>query len=616
MPVFGGLSFIDAPGAEARATTNPNQATLLTAKIAVDHRRIRLVPGRRSLMAVPPSYVGLDQALGTRHWALVSGASHARQTTVTGGDVRSRSAPAGIRQGFGRRAFGGRDRRLAQLESTPMARWTFGEFVLDLTPASSSARARRSRCRRKPFTCSSIPRPSTRPGRSPRPSCRSTSGPARSWWEKNLTNLVSEYSARRFGEDPAHPQFIRTVPVMATPSAARRLRRPHERPAHNLPAPLTNFIGREREMVEIQSLMAAARLVTLTGAGGCGKTRLALEAAATVLDRFADGVWFVDLAALSDAGLLTQTVASALGLREGPGRSIGGALEDFVRTRRMLLVLDNCEHFDCRVRAARGGAASCGSGAAHPRDEPRGIGPGWGNGVARAVVVAPGIGRGAARRGPARQSDAVRLFVARATAVDSTFAFTHDNASVVTEVCRRLDGIPLALELAAARLKVLSIDQIHARLHDRFALLTGGSRTAVARQRTLEATVQWSYDLLSDAERRLLHWLSVFAGGWTIEAAEDVTTGDGIERQELLDSAVPARGQVARARRARRRRRPAVSLSRDRPAVRAERLLQSGEAGRLRDRHLSFFYDLARRAEPELLSHDQLAWLNRLDRDR
>jgi non-specific serine/threonine protein kinase len=206
------------------------------------------------------------------------------------------------------------------------------------------------------------------------------------------------------------------------------------------------------------------------------------------------------------------------------------------------------------------------------------------------------------------------LFIERAAAVDPAFTVTGANASMVAQVCHRLEGIPLAIELAAARVTVLSIEQIDSRLNDRFHLLTGGSRTAVARQRTLKATVDWSYDLLSDSERQLLRRLSVFAGGWTMEAAEEVTSGNGSEREDVLDvlsrlvdkSLVNVDSEIHESRRYR--------FPRQCVSAR-ERLLQSGEADRLRDRHLAFFHELVQRAEPELTRAGQVIWLNRLQQE-
>jgi non-specific serine/threonine protein kinase len=214
-----------------------------------------------------------------------------------------------------------------------------------------------------------------------------------------------------------------------------------------------------------------------------------------------------------------------------------------------------------------------------------------------------------------QQYEAVRLFADRAVAVMPAFATTESNAATVVEICRRLDGIPLAIELAAARLNVLSVDQISVRLNDRFRLLTGGSRTAVARQRTLEATIDWSYDLLSETERTVLCRLSVFPGGWTLEAAEDVCAGDGIDQDtmlELLSHLVDKSLIIVDAEAGGERRYHFLETVRQ---YGRERLVRSGDAERVRDRHLSFFSELVRRAEPELQKADQVSWLNRLQRE-
>jgi non-specific serine/threonine protein kinase len=382
----------------------------------------------------------------------------------------------------------------------------------------------------------------------------------------------------------------------------------------NLPEQLTSFIGRSHEIAEIERVCSSARLVTLTGAGGCGKTRLALKVATNLSDRCSDGVWIVDLAPLSEPTLVTQTVASVLDVREGQHRSLIEALSDYLRPRQLLLLLDNCEHLiapcaplvETLLRAAPTLHILVTSREALGVD-------------GEAVWRVPSLSLPDRAQPPAAETvsqyEAVRLFVDRARLVQPAFAVTESNAKTVTEICRRLDGIPLAIELGAARLKVLSVEQIHARLEDRFRLLTGGSRTALARQRTLEAAMTWSYELLSDVERRLLCRLSVFPGGWTLEAAEDVCAGDGIDTRDIVDllshlvdkSLVIVDDSATGDRRYR-------FLETVRQYGR-ERLLQSSEAAGWRDRHLTFFFQLARRAEPELRAADQAAWLNRLQLD-
>jgi predicted ATPase/DNA-binding winged helix-turn-helix (wHTH) protein len=428
--------------------------------------------------------------------------------------------------------------------------------------------------------------------------------------EKNLTNLVGEIRAA-LGDAPAHPTFIRTVPRFGYAFLESRGvdLRGDGPTTHNLPEPLTSFIGRERETAEVLRLLPSARLLTLTGAGGCGKTRLALEVSRKALDGFRDGVWLVDFTPLSAPDLVPQTVASAFDVRPGPGRSFHQALSDYFRGRHVLLVLDNCEHV----------ISAC-AGFVEPllQEAPRltilvtsrerlAIA---GETVWRVPSLSLPDSQKPTSVDTLERGEAVRLFLERAAAVDPGFALTSGNAATVADVCRRLDGIPLAIELAAARLNVLTIEQIYSRLNDRFRLLTGGSRTAVARQRTLEAAVDWSSDLLSEAERRLLRRLSVFAGGWTIETAEDVCSDAAVDRHAVLDllsrlvdkSLIVVDNEAAGNRRYR-------FLETVRQYSR-ERLTESGETAGIRNRHLAIFLDLARRAEPELTKADQVKWLN------
>jgi non-specific serine/threonine protein kinase len=414
---------------------------------------------------------------------------------------------------------------------------------------------------------------------------------------------------------------------------------PSDRHSHNLPAPLTSFIGRQQEIAELVGLLPSARLLTLTGAGGSGKTRLALQVARQVLDRFSDGVWLADLAPLAEPALVAQTVASILEVRQAPNRTLVETLSDQLRNRRLLLVLDNCEHLitasaelaETLLRASAGLTILATSREAlgiagettwrvpsltlpDPDLEVR-LPPSRAKRAAASLAEANGGGGTpdpTNRSGDLLAYEAIQLLVARAAAVDSGFTITSGNAGTVADVCRRLDGIPLAIELAAARLKVLSIEQIHARLDDRFRLLASTQRAAIGRQRTLEATVDWSYDLLSDDERLLLRRLSAFAGGWTLEAAEHVCAGDAIEREEVLDlmSRLVDKSLVTVDEGAGGRRRYRYLETVRQYAW--ERLQQSGEADAVRARHFEFFLDLARGAEPELWKAEQLQWLDRL----
>jgi len=308
---------------------------------------------------------------------------------------------------------------------------------------------------------------------------------------------------------------------------------------NNLPRQLTRFIGREREIEEVTRLLATTSLLTLVGSGGAGKTRLALQVAADLLDAYPDGVWLVELAPLSDPSLVPQAVAAALSVREQAGRPVLDTLAEHLRARSLLLVIDNCEHLvaSCAVVVESLLRACPGLRVLATSREGLGIA---GETIWRIPSLSlpdPGGFSAEASDVVARltQFEAVRLFVDRALAVAPDFSVTNQNAPAVAQICTHLDGIPLAIELAAARVRLLTPDQIAARLDDRFRLLTGGSRTALPRQQTLRALVDWSHDLLSEPERVLLRRLSVFAGSWTLEAAEAVCAGERIDAFDILD---------------------------------------------------------------------------------
>ncbi|MGI8915129.1 MAG: ATP-binding protein [Chloroflexota bacterium] len=309
---------------------------------------------------------------------------------------------------------------------------------------------------------------------------------------------------------------------------------PDEAPRHNLPAPLTSFVGQEQTIGEVAAELATARLVTLVGVGGVGKTRLALEVAVGVLGRYPDGVWLVELAPIGDPMLVPATVALAVGVREQPGKAIAETLRQALRTRSLLLVLDNCEHLlDACARLADALLRGCpGLRILATSREALGI-----SGEFSRVV--PSLAAPDPDHVPPVSAlvnySAVRLFSERALAVQSAFVLSERNASAVVQVCSRLDGIPLAIELAAARVRSLPVEQLLGRLEDRFRLLMGGNRAALPRHQTLLAATAWSYDLLTEPERRLFDRLSVFAGGFTLKAAEAVCARDGIEMGDVLD---------------------------------------------------------------------------------
>jgi predicted ATPase len=306
-----------------------------------------------------------------------------------------------------------------------------------------------------------------------------------------------------------------------------------EAPRHNLPAPITSFVGREHELADVQARLAEARLLTLTGVGGCGKTRLALEVARAVLDRYPDGVWLVELASLADPALVPYSVAGVVGGRESAGQSTVSALALQLRNRCLLLVLDNCEHLlDACARLVDALLRACSDlKVLATSREPLGL---TGEIAWRVPSLRVPDPQHLAPLPELRQNPSVQLFAERAASAQAQFMLTERNAPAVAQICQRLDGIPLALELGAARMEALTAQQLAARLDERFRFLTGGSRAALPRQQTLRATLDWSYALLSDPEKRLFNRLSVFAGGWTLEAAEAVCAGDGIEREEVV----------------------------------------------------------------------------------
>jgi predicted ATPase/DNA-binding SARP family transcriptional activator len=389
-------------------------------------------------------------------------------------------------------------------------------------------------------------------------------------------------------------------------------------PRTNLRAQLTSFVGRDEELRRVGKLLAGSRLVTVVGSGGAGKTRLATELAGRCADLAPDGIWMVELAAVTEEQDVVQAALSALGVREtalldnarmdaraDPRRerepvrrlatSIGG--------RSVLVVLDNCEHVVlAAAQLADALLAACPRlrVVATSREQ---------LGVAGEVLYQiPPLDWPPDREDPAaRDYPAVRLFAERAAAVRPDFAVTAENLADVVEVCRRLDGMPLAIELAAARLRSLSVAQVAARLDDRFRLLTGGVRTALPRHQTLRAVVEWSWDLLDEDERVLARRLSVFPGGATLEAVEDVCAGPGLPREDVLGTlaALVDKSLVE------------VSDQRYRMletvrAYGAERLAEAGELDALHGAHARHFTALAEAAEPRIRSHEQLEWIARL----
>jgi predicted ATPase/DNA-binding SARP family transcriptional activator len=414
---------------------------------------------------------------------------------------------------------------------------------------------------------------------------------------------------------PEHTQMYQEILTGRFPRLVEREQRytrsVRQSPPTNLPVQLTSFVGREREKDDYLRLLRANRLITLTGPGGCGKTRLALEMASALRQEYRDGVWLVELGALQDPALAPQTVATAVGLHDSRGRLPTDLLVAELQRRHMLIVLDNCEHL---IEAA----AQLGELLLQRCPSVRILA------TSREPLHAPGeiICLVPSLRLPDTAAvdvtvaetllayESVRLFRDRACAVTPDFEVSAENASAVIEICHRLDGIPLALELAATRLRALSPEQIAARLDDAFSVLLGGSRTALTRQRTLRATIDWSYDLLSDEERGLFRRLAIFAGGFTIEALEAIC-----ESKDTAPAVLELFAQLVD--------KSLVTVDREGASQRyhlletirqyaLERLQASGEVSALRQRHRDWYLALAEQSEGILRGPEQGDWLNRL----
>jgi predicted ATPase len=365
---------------------------------------------------------------------------------------------------------------------------------------------------------------------------------------------------------------------------------------NNLPLQLTTFIGREKERAEIKELLHSARLVTLTGSGGTGKTRLSLEVGGELLTAFPNGVWLVELAPLTNPEQIVPALAQVFGLQELSFNSLEAFVMDFLHDKKLLLILDNCEHL----------IAACARLVDKLLRQCAGLK------VLASSREALGIAGEVAYRIPSlADSESNCLFEERARAANPAFALTNENAAFVTQICARLDGIPLAIELAAARIQLFSVDQIASRLDDRFKLLTGGSRTALPRQHTLRALIDWSYDMLGEEERRLFRRLSVFAGGWTFEAAEFVAPKQDV--LELLTQLVNKSLVVVDNDGRETTRYHLLETIRQ---YARDKLLDAGEAFEVRTLHSQFFLQMAEAAEPHFYRADSEKVISSLDNER
>lgn len=381
-------------------------------------------------------------------------------------------------------------------------------------------------------------------------------------------------------------------------------------PRHSLPAQLTTFVGRDATIASLREMLPRSRCLTLTGAGGIGKTRLATELAAAVADRYTDGAWFVDLAPISDTRFVAGTIASTLRIAGEPDGPIIDAIREFVRERALLLVLDNCEHLlpacapvakDLLQAGPRVTIIATSREPLHFAGEIT---------FAVPALPVPAAGNDATSE---IANPAVQLFRDRAAAVSPAFALTPRNLPAVARICRKLDGIPLAIELAAARTRALPVEAIASHLADRFRLLESGDATVLPRQQTLRATIDWSYDLLAPAERTLFHRLAAFNGGFALDAVAAVAESDAIAAQDVPDllGKLVDKSLVA------------FDLHRERYDMletvhqyALERLVASGEERRTRDRHLAFYVKLGAWARRELDGPGQAACVARLDDER
>ena len=451
-------------------------------------------------------------------------------------------------------------------------------------------------------------------------------------------DLPEGVSLRDLGDhrlkDLQHPEQVFQLVTSDLPGSFPSLKSLDTLP-NNLPLQLTSFIGREKEIAEVKGLFSATRLLTLTGSGGCGKTRLGLHVVADLLEGYAEGVWVVELAPLSDPSLVTQEVASVLGIREESGESLMGSpdapsstsgvdsllnrLTNYLKSKGLLLFLDNCEHLiEACIKLVDILLHSC------PNLK-----------ILVASREALGIAGESAYRVPSlslpdpgnmpsvenlAKYESVNLFIDRAVAAVSTFRINEDKGAAVAQICHRLDGIPLAIELAAVRVKSLSVEEIKSRLDDNFRLLTGGSRSALPRQQTLRATIDWSNNLLSEPEKALLNRMSVFSGGWTLSAAEAVCADEdnvGVNSHihldevldlltSLVDKSLVIAEEVSSFGEGGKTRYHMLEMVR---GYGRERLVESGDSERVRDLHLDFFLRFAEEAESQIQGEaDRKVW--------
>ena len=378
---------------------------------------------------------------------------------------------------------------------------------------------------------------------------------------------------------------------------------------NNLPVQLTSFIGREEEIKKVKELLKNIHLLTLTGPGGVGKTRLSLQVGADVIDDFANGVWFVELAPIIDPVLLPQEILKELGIKEEPKKTLEETLTGYLKDKEILIILDNCEHLieacamlteklltkcpKLKIIATSREALKCTGEQTH----------------SILSLKTPNLKEEISIE-QLTQYESVRLFIERALAVSQKFRVTNENAPALAGICSQLDGIPLAIELAAARIKVLTVERIYKRLSSRFSLLTGGKRTALPKQQTLKALIDWSYDLLSDQEKILWSRLSVFIDGWTLESAEEICSDDNVNKEEILDLlSLLVEKSIIIFDSEKERYRILESIRQ----YGEEKLKEVNEINKILSKHLYYFMELSESAEPKLKGKEAQEWLEKLE---
>ncbi len=416
---------------------------------------------------------------------------------------------------------------------------------------------------------------------------------------KELANILMEKLGIPETQHPQWISFARGLSSLPTQSPLSS-----NKPQSNLSLSLTSFVGRENEQAQVINLVSKHRLVTLTGSGGVGKTRFARKVGEQLLENYTDGVWLVELASLNDPRLIPQTAAMLFGLITESGISYSDLLINFLRTKHVLLILDNCEHLlDACAHLADTLLKNCPNlKILITSREPLEI-----SGEALYRVPSLGLPDLQYRLDTLRDCESVRLFEERVQLIQFDFSVTLENASSVVQICHRLDGIPLVIELAAAKVGILSTEQIARQLDESFNVLTGGSRTALPRHQTLRASMNWSWGLLTEVEQTFMRQLSVFVGGWTLEAAEAVCEGDVFElTNSLMKKSLIVLHQET----------GPETRYRFHESIRQyahEKLLEAGGDETIRDKHLAYFVKLAEEAAPELFRSNQIFWLNKLD---